>query len=50
MIDMDAIELDESWKAHLKNSQHRLDASHAIQALRKYEAAQARIANAKQGG
>jgi hypothetical protein len=46
MADMDARELKQAWKAHLKNSQHRLDAAHAIKALRVYEAAQKRITTA----
>jgi hypothetical protein len=43
---MDAVELKEAWDAHVKNSQHRLDADHAIKALRVYEAAMKHAATA----
>ncbi len=46
MIDADAAELAEIWEAHVKDSQARLDAEHAIKALRLYEVAQKRIAKA----
>jgi len=46
MADMDADELKEAWAAHVANSQARLDAEHAIKALRLYEAAMKRIATA----
>lgn len=44
IADMDAAELAQAWAAHQTNSQHRLDAAHAMKALRLYEAAQKRIA------